>query len=87
MRSRSGRKDNSKFYKTLSANVYTGTRFVRGVEISTGIRVRLSLALESLRLTRPSFIRVGDYSNIKTASVGFTTPTNLAPCHDANIPV
>ena len=63
MRSRSGRKDNSKGYKTLSANVYTSTIFVRGVEISTDIRVQLSLALESLQLTR-SFIRVGDYSNI-----------------------
>lgn len=49
-------------------------RSVHGVGISAGIRVRLSLAPESLLLRRPSYIRVGDYSNIKAASIGSQRP-------------
>lgn len=62
------------FHKTLAANVCTGTRVVRGVKISIVIRVQLSLALESLQLRRPSYIRVGDYSNIKATFIGSQRP-------------
>ena len=63
--------------RTLSANVHTNEAriliFVYEISISTSIAARLSLAGISL-LLRPSYIRIGDYSNIKPALVDSPCP-------------
>lgn len=72
--------------RTLSANVHTNEasilRFVYETSISISIAARLSLVGVSL-LLRPSYIRIGDYSNIISQLSLIRHALTLAPHHDA----
>ena len=58
--------------------------FVRGIDISTCVAARLSLANESLLLGRLSYLQVGNYTNVK-AFPRICDAQNASAMHEAYI--